>query len=341
MDFVMRCANHEIRSQFPEAGACAEFVIPNEVSPRGLRTGTSHGVFRILELMYADDVVVFSQSLDELERIVTIYDNTFSRFGLQMSYKKTETMAFNVDEVIQSQTSLLSINNVEIKNVRQFRYLGHLISNTGKSSKFLHHRIASAYEKWNELKHVLTDREIHLNTRMKILIACVRSRLLYSVQAWELSSNELQKLNTVWNGFLRKMIAGGYARKNVPPQNLRKKGTDPANLVDGEIDWAFKISNSKLYALTQSQPIENFCHVQSLRYVAHICRMPNDAIQKKVLFDKRRSWRKIEETLGVSKQQALKTMMIKKDFERMLEIRFPPLSKQPRPRADRVPDGKH
>ena len=132
-------------------------------------------------------------------------------------------MAFNVDENIQSRPSLLSINNAEIKNVRQFRYLGHFVCNDGKSCKFLHHRIASALEKWNELTHVLTDHEIHLHTRMKILTACMRSRLLYNVQSWELSSNELQKLNTVWNGFLRKMTAGGYARKNAPPSSHRNR----------------------------------------------------------------------------------------------------------------------
>lgn len=68
--------------------------------------------------------------------------------------------------------------------------------------------------------------------------------------------------------------------------------------------------------------------------------MPNDAIQKIVLCDKRRSWRKVEELLGVTKQQALKTMMSKKDFKQMLEIRFPSCSKQLRPKADHAPGGK-
>jgi len=281
----MRCAKYEISKLFPQTGAPFEFAIPNEVSPRELRTNTAYGMTRITELMYADDIVLFSENVDELKKILAIYDNTFSRFGLQMSYKKTETMAFNVDENIKEQNSLLTINNVEIKNVRKFRYLGHLITNTGQSSSFLHHRISSAYEKWNELRHVLTDREIHLSIRMKILTACVRSRLLYSIQTWELSKTELQKINTVWNGFLRKMIAGGYARKNAPTT---------LSQVEGELDWSFKVSNAKLYEITKSQPIEEFCHIQHLKYIAHICRMSNDTIQKLVLFDKRRSWRKKE-----------------------------------------------
>ena len=50
----MRCANREIKDPFLEAGARIDFVIPNEVCPRELRNGTSHGVVRILELMNVD-----------------------------------------------------------------------------------------------------------------------------------------------------------------------------------------------------------------------------------------------------------------------------------------------
>ncbi len=340
MDFVMRCAKHEIAKQFPMSGACVEFVIPNEVSPRTLRTTTAHGITRITEVMYADDIVVFSENINTLKKILEIYDNTFSRYGLRMSYEKTETMAFNVDEDIKDQKSLLTVNGVEIKNVRQFRYLGHLITNSGKSSAFLQLRISSAFEKWNELKHILTDREIYLSTRMKILTACVRSRLLYSVQAWELSGAELQKIDVIWNGFLRKMIAGGYARKNAPLQSQRKKGIDPATQVKGVLDWAFKISNTRLHEITNTQPIQDFCHIQYLKYIAHVSRMKNDVIQKQVLFDKRKTWRKMEELLGIDRQQALRSMLNKKDFTRLLERRFP-CSKQSRPKADHAPSGKH
>lgn len=76
-----------------------------------------------------------------------------TRFGLQMSYAKTETMAFNGDESTKDQKSFISVNN-------EFRYLGHLITNTEKSSAFLQVRISSAFQKWNELKHIRTERFI-------------------------------------------------------------------------------------------------------------------------------------------------------------------------------------
>ena len=87
-------------------------------------------------------------------------------------------MTFNVDEDIKANSSLLSIGNVALKNVRTFKSLGHMIINTDEDpSQYLNFRISSAFQKWNNLKHVLTDKRITMSTRTKILEACVRSRL--------------------------------------------------------------------------------------------------------------------------------------------------------------------
>ena len=64
-----------------------------------------------------------------------------------------------------------------------------------------------------------------MSTRTKILEACVRSRLLYSVQTWQLSATEQNKIESLWHGFLRKMVTNGFKRKNVSKEylNTRKK----------------------------------------------------------------------------------------------------------------------
>ena len=179
------------------------------------------GFQRLMMILYADDIVLLSSNIDELSEIVNIYDKVFTRFGLKISTGKTETMAFNVAEDIKSKPSLISIGVVALKNVRIFNYLGHMINNNNEDpSHFLTFRISSAFQKWNELKHVLTDRKIYMSTRIKLLEACIRSRQLYSAQSWDLSASELRKLETIWHGFLRKMITNGFKRKNVSKEYL-------------------------------------------------------------------------------------------------------------------------
>ena len=131
-------------------------------------------------ILYVDYIVVLYDDGDELFEIVKIYDATFARFGFKISTGKTETMAFNVDEEIKAKSSPICVGDLPLKNVRSFKYLGYMIVNTDeKPSEYLTFRVSSAYQKWNELKHILTDRRIIMSTRSKLLEACIRSRILY------------------------------------------------------------------------------------------------------------------------------------------------------------------
>ena len=235
LDYVLRCVEHEVFQKFPNTGLQYSYRIPGHCSTREKRSvyGLS-GVQRLRMILYADDIALLCTNVDELAEIVKIYHHTFSRFGLKISTGKTETMAFNVPEEVKSKQSLISIGGVPLKDVRTFKYLGHMITNNDDDpSHYLTFRISSAFQKWNELKHVLTDRRINMSTRVKILEACVSSRLLYSAQSWELSASELRKLETIWHGFLRKVINNGFERKNVPKEYLlaRKKAKNQTPLL--------------------------------------------------------------------------------------------------------------
>ena len=280
-------------------------------------------------ILYADDIVLLSSNIDELSEIVNIYDKVFTRFGLKISTGKTETMAFNVAEDIKSKPSLISIGVVALKNVRIFKYLGHMINNNNEDpSHFLTFRISSAFQKWNELKHVLTDRKIYMSTRIKLLEACIRSRLLYSAQSWDLSASELRKLETIWHGFLRKMITNGFKRKNVSKEYLiaRKKAKKSNTIVPepDDLDWAYVYNNEKLREITKTSGITNFCKMQHLKYVAHVTRLDNYYFQKQIPFAtdhnkySRDRWIKIEKELGLSKMQIQKMMQNKKEFMSLL-----------------------
>ena len=127
-----------------------------------------------------------------------------------------------------------------------------LSNESTSSSAFINHQITSAYSKWNELKSVLTDKRIFLTTRVNFLEACVRSRLLYSVQAWQLNASEMLKIEAVWNGFLRRMVKGGFTRKNAP-KNKKDK-----SIPENEIDWSFNLSNAKIREISKTSEINLF-----------------------------------------------------------------------------------
>ena len=157
MDFVLRCVEHEVLLKYPNTELNYSYPVKAESSTREQRSiHKISGSDRMRMLLYADDIVLFCEDIQELNCILKIYDETFSRFGLTIATDKTKTISFNVSEDVMNTKSLISLRDEEIENVRSFKYLGHFLSNVNSNSpSFINHQIASAYSKWNELKAVL------------------------------------------------------------------------------------------------------------------------------------------------------------------------------------------
>ena len=77
---------------------------------------------------------------------------------------KTENVSINDGDGLMDQDSLIALGG---KNIRIFKYLGYSFTNSEKISLSLHTRLGAAFQKWNELKHVLMDKRIRLQERPK------------------------------------------------------------------------------------------------------------------------------------------------------------------------------
>ena len=71
-------------------------------------------------------------------------------------------------------------------------------------------------------------------------------------------------------------------------------------------EYSFKYINAEIQDVVGTIPIRDAIYTQYLKYIAHICRLPNNAFPKKLLFAKpsrryyRDTWLKISKLLGVS-----------------------------------------
>ena len=307
LDYVLDGAASEIDKAFPDGwGIEFQYNIPYLCTNRDQRrTGRMRGVEILRWILYADDAVLFCKTIREAEQLLLIINNTFNRFGLTISYKKTKTQVFN-DKEMAARDTLLSIGEHVIENVHEFVYLGQVITNDEKGC-FTQHRIARATAKFNELRTVLTDRKVNLRTRRKLLEACVRSRLTYGTQAWYPNAEQLRKLEACWIQLQRSMINGGWKRKETPEDTE-------------EVDYSFVYTNNDVLMIMKTAPLCNFIQAQYLKYIAHICRSPNTSIPKKILFSKsnhkyyRDPWIKISDLLGVSVEQAKKLTQSRCEF---------------------------
>ena len=119
------------------------------------------------------------------------------------------------NEELANMPSLFEISGKVIKNVSEFTYLGHVFSNKDQGN-FTELRVSKAFGKFNEMRQVLTDNNVRMATRKKLMEACVRSRLTYGTQAWYIKEDCLMNLESCWMEMLRQMVKGGRSRLPTP-----------------------------------------------------------------------------------------------------------------------------
>jgi len=138
---------------------------------------------------YADDIELFLENINDLEKALKILHSLFNRFGLHINIKKTKTMIFNfkyVEKEFNSSypESIVSLEDMPIENVKIFRYLGDEVKfdepSTGDAEIDL--RINIAQGKFYELIKKLTNFKIHLSTRVMIFNSLVTNLLVPNLE---------------------------------------------------------------------------------------------------------------------------------------------------------------
>ena len=79
--------------------------------------------------------------------------------------------------------------------------------------------------------------KILLRTRVKVLNAMVRSRLTHSCHTWNVTARQMERINSTYSSMLRKMIKGGYRRKN-------------------NNEWSFALSNKDLHNICETENMD-------------------------------------------------------------------------------------
>ena len=182
-------------------------------------------------------------------------------------------MILNYNQVEEYPSTITTLDNMPIDNVKFFIYLGCLICYdepaTGESEINL--RIDSAENKFYQHGNKFMNHKIHLTTRVNLLNSLVRSRLAYACQTWTLTKSQIDQLSSVYTSMIRKMVRKGYRRKRDT--------------------WSFVLTNEQLLQIGKTEDLKSFIAKQQKRYLAHTIRRDDSSLAKKLLFSYSRSTR--------------------------------------------------
>jgi hypothetical protein len=172
---------------------------------RRLQSKTAREEF-IRELCYADDCGLVSHTPEELQDFMTRVGEACGKYGLTISFKKTEVMKqatgdSNNDEV------KIELDGKDLKVVDQFTYLGSTVTDDDTLDKEISSRLQKAGAAYGKLcKRVWKPSGITVQTKIAVYRACILSILLYGCQTWNTYKKHVDRLERFNARCLRRLL---------------------------------------------------------------------------------------------------------------------------------------
>ncbi|KAK3574670.1 hypothetical protein QTP86_011588 [Hemibagrus guttatus] len=85
-------------------------------------------------MMFADDIVICSESREQVEENLERWRFALERRGMKVSGSKTEYMCVNEREG----SGTVRLQGEEVKKVQEFKYLGSTVQSNGECGKEIH-----------------------------------------------------------------------------------------------------------------------------------------------------------------------------------------------------------
>lgn len=168
-------------------------------------------------VFYADDIILVAESRAGLQRMLERWRSALESRGMRISRKKTEYMTTDVDG---DQQATLRLGVMRVNRVKNFKYLGSVVEETGEMRKEINHRIQCGWNNWRGVSGVICDRRVPIRLKGKVHKSVVRPAMTYALEAAPLKKTEERKLDVAEMKMLRWM-SGVTLRDKVRNEHIR------------------------------------------------------------------------------------------------------------------------
>ncbi|KAK3532164.1 hypothetical protein QTP86_009044 [Hemibagrus guttatus] len=150
-------------------------------------------------MMFADDIVICSESREQVEENLERWRFALERRGMKVSRSKTEYMCVNEREG----SGTVRLQAEEVKKVQDFKYLGSTVQSNGECGKEVKKRVQAGWNGWRKVSGVLCDRKISARIKGKVYRTVVRPAMLYGLETVSLRKRQESELEVAELKMLR------------------------------------------------------------------------------------------------------------------------------------------
>ncbi|KAK3521000.1 hypothetical protein QTP86_001622 [Hemibagrus guttatus] len=150
-------------------------------------------------MMFADDIVICSESREQVEENLERWRFVLERRGMKVSHSKTEYMCVNEREG----SGTVRLQCEEVKKVQEFKYLGSTVQSNGECGKEVKKRVQAGWNGWRKVSGVLCDQKISARIKGKVYRTVVRPAMLYGLETVSLRKRQESELEVAELKMLR------------------------------------------------------------------------------------------------------------------------------------------
>ncbi|KAK3543979.1 hypothetical protein QTP70_032740, partial [Hemibagrus guttatus] len=141
-------------------------------------------------MMFADDIVICSESREQVEENLERWRFALERRGMKVSCSKTEYMCVNEREG----SGTVRLQGEEVKKVQEFKDLGSTVQSNGECGKEVKKRVQAGWNGWRKVWGVLCDQKISARIKGKVYRTVVRPAMLYGLETVSLRKRQKSEL---------------------------------------------------------------------------------------------------------------------------------------------------
>lgn len=166
-------------------------------------------------LRFADDIVLISTDIGELNAMMHDLNEKSKEIGLKMNLSKTKVMT--------NTQNIITVDNTIIEKVEQYVYLGHIIKN-GKENQLaeIKRRIKLTWAAFGKLSFILKDKNIPMHLKRKTYDSCILPVATYGLETMAITRKTAEELRVAQRAMERAML-GISLREKIPNTEIRRR----------------------------------------------------------------------------------------------------------------------
>ena len=157
--------------------------------------GVNVGGHNINNLRYADDTSLLALEEQKLQNLLTTVNEKGKPYGMEINVKKTKSMVASKKQ--ETPKVNIPLDGTAIEQVQKKVYPGSTTTEDGKSKVEIKRRVEIARNAFNNIKSVLSSRNISINTRMRLTQCYVWSTLLYGAETWTITKTLSKRIDAL------------------------------------------------------------------------------------------------------------------------------------------------